>query len=357
MKKYTWLLFILYFGVFVAFGLIFYFKYLDRFFKSGSEPITVETAKSQEYIYYSQENNLYRLNPELALDPESPERNERIQSTGPVSNLDIYQNGSLLAYEVQVIAGKEIWQVKTATNESQKIAYQDAPNLEGFKDFSAPKFSPDGIKLAFIASGSTDTIIIQNLSNLEFFHLTDKFATKIADFTWTSDSEKIVFCTKGLASNLCYLVDVASGSDQKIIDGEVTQISQSTDSAIIYLIKEAETANLFRYNLKTSSADRLTDLKAPKKVSRFSTDKKGEKIAYEVNSEGQSDLYFVGADGANRIQLTTDSKTTNPVFQGAGQEIGFIRAGDAVYTINFDKTNEQKIVNLEGSVVKLLLWR
>lgn len=350
MKKYTWLLFFLYFGIFIASGLIFYYKYLDRFLKSGAQSDTLETAQSQEFIYYSQENNLYRLDPELALDPANRDRVERIQSTGQVSHLDVSPNGSLLVYETKNSAGlSEIWQVKTATNESQRIAYQG--------ELSLPKFNQDGTKLAFIARETTDKIIIENLATKDFNHLSDKFAAKIVDFTWTADSQKIVFCTSALIDNACYLVDIASGSAPKILEGEILQIAQGGSSEVIYLAKEGETANLISYDLKTSSVNRLTDLKAPKKVTQFNTDKKGEKIAYEVSSAGQSDIYFVRLDGSNRTQVTSDGKAINPICQSSGEEIAFVRTLDAIYTINLNKTNEKKIVNLENILVKLLLWR
>ena len=355
MKKYNWLLLFLYFGLFIAFGLIFYFKYLDRYLKSGAEPQTLETLQSTDYIYYSEGNNLFRLSPGLQTDPINPERIERVQSTGKVNSLDINKNGKLLAYEVENSFGlREIWLVELTTNDSAKIAFQGKDGLSDFSEFIRPKFSPDGSRLAFLGLGSIDQIIIDDLALDTFTRATKKFAAKLTDYTW-EDDQKLIFCTSNLETNLCYEGDLETGADRQILQKDVIQIEMS-NSGLIYLAKNQESENLYLLDLKNLQSKSISDLKPPKKVSRFLLDKKGQKITYGVTEQNSSDIYLVNADGSNKIQLTADGKSTMPLINSQGDEIAFEITLDGIYTIKPDKTGGKKIVNLEDSV-SLLLWR
>src|SRR3990167_8958417 len=227
MKKYTWLLFILYFGVFVAFGVIFYLKYLDQFLKSGASPQTVETIQSAEYIYYSEANNLFRVSTKLQLDAKSPERVERFQSTGKVNYLDLNKTGNWLAYEVENRDGlREVWQVDIQTRESTKIAFAGTQGLSDFQEFIRPKFSPDGQRLGLIGLGSIDQILIYDVAGKSFTVVTEKFAVKLSDFTW-EDNEKIIFCTTNLLANTCSEINLLTLSDREILKAEVSQMAMS----------------------------------------------------------------------------------------------------------------------------------
>ena len=356
MKKYSWVLLILYFGLFVVFGLIFYFKYLDRFLKSGAEPQPVETPESADYIYYSESNNLFRLRPELQLDPTNPERVERFQSTGVVNYVDINKTGNLLAYEVKTSQGlREIWQVDTATNESAKIAFQGKEGLADFQEFSRPKFSPDSRRLAFIGLGSIDQIIIYDFTRETLTPVTKQFALKFTDFTW-EDSQKIIFCTRNLLPNLCYEVDLVDNAERKILEADASQLAMS-QSGLIYLAKDQDSANLYLLDLNTLQSSSISDLKAPKKVNRFSLDKNAQKIVYEVADGNFSDIYFARTDGSNKIQLTIDGGSTMAILNPNGEEVAFQKIFDGIYSIKLDQYDQKKIVNMPGKQVNMLLWR
>lgn len=355
MKKYSWLLLILYFALFVGFGLIFYLKYLDQFLKSGSKPQPVETIQSAEYIYYSEANNLFRLLAELQLDPESPERVERFQSTGVVNYASINKTGNLLAYEVKNSEGlREIWQVDTQTRESAKIAFQGVEGLTDFQEFIRPKFSPDGKRLGLIGLGKLDQILIYDLAQKNFTPITTKFAVKFVDFAW-EDNLKIASCTANLDTNVCYEIDSASNTDREILKAEVIQLAMGS-SGLLYLAKDQDSFNLFLFDLNNLQSASISDLKSPKKVNRFSSDEAGH-IVYDVTDGNLSDIYFAQANGSNKIQLTNDGKSFMAVINPSGDKIAFQKPLDGIYTIKTDKSEFQKIVNLASEQVNLLLWR
>lgn len=357
MKKITWLLFIIYFGIFVAFGVFFYFKYSDKFLKSGASPVKKETGSASGKIYYSLENNLYRLSPDLKLDPANPERTERIQSTGEVGSLDVKKGGLEFAYEAKNKDGlSEIWLVNTASNQSIKIADQSKRELQDFKNFARPLFSHDG-KLAFLAqSEKLEAVFTFELKKSEIVKVTDKFIAQIADYSWSQDSQKIIFCTKNQHLDGCYRVDISSKADQKIIEGEVLKISALQTDTIIYLQKEGETANLFRLDPATLKPERLTDIQAPKKIVAYQVSNSGAKIVYETLESTFHDIYVSEISGANKIQLTIDGKSSQPFFNANEDKIAFFRLNEGIFTLTLEGKTVEKIANLEV-LIKLLLWR
>jgi len=355
MKKTTWIIFIVYFGLFVALGAIFYFKYLNKFLKSGAEPLTVEQESSESFIYYNIDNNLYRLRPVWAIEPQSGDRIERFQSTGEVNNIDVSRNGDLIVYDAKAAIGTtEIWQVKTPTNESTKIAYLGQKGLEEFPNFTKPKISPNGEEIAFIGLGNSDHIVTFSTAK-GFTILTTKFATKMADFTWI-DSQTIVFCTQNMPKNAGYKIDVASGTDQKILEADVLQIA-TAETGFIYLVKENETANIYYQNLTSSQNRKLTDLQSPKKVVSFSLDKNQKKLVFEVSDGTNSYLYSENVDGSNRLELSSDGKNIMPLISPDGLNLAYLKPTDGIYIENLDNQTKQKIANLSLTNIKLLLWR
>jgi len=355
MKKTTWIIFILYFGLFVALGAIFYFKYLNKFFKSGAEPMTVEQISSGSFIYYNIDNNLYRLWPVWTIDPQAGDRIERFQSTGEVNSIDVSSNDDLVVYDAKTVNGStEIWQVKTPSNESANLAFIGQKGLDEFQNFTKPKISPSGEEIAFIGVGNSDHII--TFSTAKGFTIqTSKFASKIADFAWT-DTQAIVFCTQNMPKNACYKIDIASGTDQKILEADVLQIA-AAETGFVYLAKENETANIYYQNLTNGKNRKLSDLQSPKKVDSFSLDKNQQKLAFKVSEGSNSYFYFENVDGSNRFELSGDGKNIMPLISPDGLQIAYLRPTDGIYIENLDNQTIQKIANLSSTNVKLLLWR
>jgi Tol biopolymer transport system component len=140
---------------------------------------------------------------------------------------------------------------------------------------------------------------------------------------------------------------------------EVSQIAQ-TEEGYIYLAKDGESVNLFQLGLKSENIFRITDLIAPKKVSQFQLDNNKKQIVYEVQEGNKSDIYLVKTDGTNKIQLTLDGLSREPVIKPSGEDVAFRRASDGIYVIRIDKSSEKKILNFTESgetKIKLLLWR
>lgn len=358
MRKITWILFIIYFFIFVGAGVFFYFRYLDKFLFSGAEPSAPEIVSSQEQIYYSEKNNLYRVASNMVMETETSDRLERFQSTGEVGSLDITRTGQKIAYSAKTSEGlREIWQVESQTNNSQKIAFSGAENFEGYENFLKPKYSPDTSRLAILASqNQSDAIFIINLATGSPEKLT-KENIRISDYSWSKDSENIIYCSENLSQNGCWLLAIKTGRPAKLFDGDILEISAEKTDNIYYLKKESQTANIYGYNIKNQETSSLSDLQTPKTINNFDIDISGNNIAYEVLNNENADIYFSKLDARDKIQLTTDGQSRQPIFSKKGSEIAFWRQGVGINSIETSKSNLKKIVNLKVESIRLLIWR
>lgn len=354
MKKTTWLLFLGYFSLFVIFGIVFYFKFLNKFISSGAAPAEVERAETAK-IYYSLGNNLWRVNPDTSL--KTIDRTERFQSTGLVNFLDYNKFNNFFAYAAANNDGlNDIWQVSLATNQSAKIT--DAGDaryetLKNYLNFFRPKYSPDGESLAFIARGtSDDSILIKNLATGNIADATPSSASHIGDFSWNSNGEKIVYCTQSLVKNYLAIMDVAKAEISQKIEIEASQVSWQR-AEIIYL----SGGNLFRLKEGTDSPQRITDVVEPKKVTKFEIDPGGKNIVYQIDEGSNSDIYLAKTDGTNIIELTRTKNASQPLLSTDGNQVAFLRQNDGIYVIDSNKTAETKILNLSEKIDYLLLWR
>ena len=354
MKKATWLLFLGYFSLFVIFGIIFYFKYLNKYISSGAAPEEVEVVQTAK-IYYSVGNNLWRVNPDTSL--KTIDRTERFQSTGLVNFLDYNKFNNLFAYIAVNNDGlNDIWQVSLATNQSEKITdVGDARYeiLKNYLNFFRPRYSADGRSLAFIAQGpSYDSILIKNLVTGDISDATPNSQSHILDFSWESNGQKLVYCTQSLVKNYCEILDMAKAEISQKIEIEATQVSWQAPE-IIYLSR----GNLFRLKEGTADPQAITDILEPKKVTKFEVDPAGKNIVYQINDGSSSDIYLAKTDGTNICELTNTKNASEPLLSPLGDQIAFLRQNDGIYTIDANKTAETKILNLPGKIDYLLIWR
>ncbi len=358
MNKLTWVLFAAYFAIFILVGFIFYNKYLGKFLASGAQPETIETRSAAGFIYYGQGNNLFRASPDLNLEAATGDRVQRYQSTGEVFHLDSSPNGSKIVYDSKNNQGSlEIWEVETASHLATIVATRGQTDLAGWQDFRAPKYSPLGTKLAFIAAkNENETIFVKNLVDGKIDELLIPSNLQLSDYSWTKNGQKIIYCTKNQTTNGCWSQQITQGQAEKILVGDILEFATCSETTIIYLLQSSEGTNIFRADLDGKNALDLTDLVAPNQVITFQVDPQGEFLVYEVHGQSGSNIYTAKTDGSNRIQLTGDNKNQGPVISPDGEEVGYLKAGDGIYISKTDKSSSQKIVNLdEGATI--LAWR
>jgi len=352
-KPSIWLVFILYLLIFVIAGVVFYFKYLNQFLSSNATPIQMNTLAPASYLYYSEGNNLYRFEP-TSSNNIAEVRLEPLLKTGKVNHFVLDKTRLWGFYELGSNGKTEIWQIDMADKKSTAIASSSQINFQGFENFSQPKISPDNTKLALVGKNQKlDVVFIKNLSDNSLLKLGESLSSKISDYSWTDDSKNILLCSSNLLKNACWQVDLKTRTPAQIFEAEVRQISAETGK-IIYLAK-TDTYHLFNLKKTGQVPEQIDNLTPPKEIVSFQTNPSGQKIVYEVKEGLKTDIYESDLDGANRLQLTTDGTSSQPLYSPDGQKIAFLK-DDGLYWIGSSKS-AQKILNLAVPADYLLNWR
>lgn len=360
MKKTISFLFILYFLILIGAGTIFYFKYIRNFSLIETKPILVETVNPRSLIYYTQANILYRADPQLQNNPLSLEKIETLTLQGEIGQLDLNIFKSQIIYDIKNPDGNwEVWQGDFNNIQKEKIGFKGVAELEDYEDFSNPKYSPDKTKMAILGQKNTaDTIFIKDLSGA-WQKVADKIGIKITDYSWSKDSQKLIYCSSNPpvneTKNGCWTINLETKTNTKSFEREVKKISWNKTDNIFYLSK-SDPPHIYTIYPEIQEHAQIDDVSAPKTIANFQIDYQGKKIAYEIIADQKSDIYLSNIDGSNRLQLTTDGNTRQPIFS-PDDEIAFLRQKDGIYLVKTDKTNERKLINLEDSIDLLILWR
>lgn len=349
MRKTYYLLFFLYFMVLAGGSTFYYLKYILNNSFSGIQTIETEVINSNALIIYSKGNIL------TLFDSTKPDDVKTLESQSQLGKFDLNKIKSQFIFEVKNNNQWEIRQGDFDKLERQKIAYQGQTQLIGFTSFINPKFSPDKSKFSFVGEGENgDTLFIKEMGDDSIQKITLSAALKISDYSWSQDSNKLVYCTTNLFPNACFKFDLITMENTKLFEKEIKLISWSNTDDIIYLSR-SETPHLYSTD-ENGHSNQIDDVSAPKNIVSFQLDREGRKIIYDIISEQKSDVYFSNLDGSNRLQLTTDGNSSQPTFSPSGQ-IAYLRQKDGIYTIDSDKTNELKLISLTDTIDSLLFWR
>ena len=352
MKKHlTWFLFLGYFGIFVVIGLIFYFGYLDSYLSSNASSIELETT-SKANIYFSQNNSLFRVNPNFLTAGATIDSSQRLQSTGLSESLSVSADGTKISFSsISKLNLSEVRLVNLDSNQADIIQ----PTAAGFSSFSDPKFSPDSAKLAFLASGpSSDTIFLKDLQSEVVTNLTRENSTKIADYSFNQAGTKLVYCSQGATENSCQIIDLLSLKVMGTFKANASQIFWDR-TALIYFLSTDEAANIFACSEQGVSSP-ITAVSSPKKITQFDLDSKGTTLAYEIKDGANTDIYTSKIDGSNIVQLTTDQVSFQPVISPDGKQVAYLKS-DGVYKISTEDKTIAKLLNLSSPIDHLLAWR
>lgn len=355
MKKSVWFIFIGYFGVFIALGLIFYYHYLDSYLAAGAKPFKVEVLSPTE-IYYSAGNSLYQVNPNFLAAGAMANSSEKIVSDREVLSLDVRADHKKVAYSAKNSAGAtSIWELTLSSKEPKEISANAA--TKDFSSFDDPQYLGDSGKLTFLAkSVSLDAVFLFDEATGTYTNLTKTLSAKIAAFSISGDGKKLVVCASA-DPGICSIIDLTTAQNLSTFNAAVSKIAWIGSGEMVFSGSANAATNLYRIKVSETTPTPITNLSSPKKVQGFSLNSAGSKIAYEVTDSDTTDIYTVSVSGANSIQLTTDQKSFSALISPDGSTVAFARQGEGIYLIGADTTNEQKLLNITEKIDRLLAWR
>jgi len=362
MKLRTFLFVVLYFLIFVIVIYFLYVKYYHRFFnKNQGQSIPQENR--QELIYYTSGNNLFQLNPYALTQNSADIPNLRLQSTGVINQLCIDTKRNLFFYSVLTPAKNyEIWKVSLKDNSSEKLFSAQTPGLEKYKNFRDPKLSYDNQKLGFIAShDQIDNLFSWQIDDSVLTNLTsENFSGEVTDFAWSPDTNKIALAGVINSKNVIKILDEKSINDFLVQDDTIKQLEYLKNTLIFSQIpKDSIATNILSIALADKKITPLTDFAAPKTVSDFAVSLDGQNLVFtgHDNQTHQNDIYILKTDGTDLLQLTTDGKSSEPVFSPKSDQIAYWSKNVGIFIIKTNKANPQKILNSESPIDKILTWR
>ncbi len=144
------------------------------------------------------------------------------------------------------------------------------------------------------------------------------------DLTWSPDSKRLAFIGRATrtASARIYIVDPAGGTPDNVLASsfkyEPSGMDWLPDGSIQFNADVGGSSGLFRLNTETKQAIQL--LGGRRKMSGFSYDAAGKRVAYISTSTTKPvELYIADANGSNERKLTTfnDRLATEVAFSDA----------------------------------------
>jgi hypothetical protein len=358
----TVLLYIFYVLLFLVVGYFLYVKFFPTLISSGD---TVQQTGKEKGIYYSINNNLYKLNPDITNNTQIKDQVTQVQSTGLVSNISFSKDNDYFIYDTVTSKNiAEIWKVYTNDNNSEKLFSALTPGLENFTNFRNPIISPDNTKIGFIAThGVIDDLFIQDLTKKQLTNLTNPVIQEsINSWDWSNNSNGIVFSTFVNNAGFIYTIDLDKNLKKIYTDSaKFTKVNYLTDKIVFLsnLTGESPSANIKGLKISDNSVTNLTDVANPKQVNSYNISTNKRSITYDL-SDSQTkatDIYIEEVDGTNLLQVTTDNKSSSPIFSADGNKISYVIKDSGIYIMNINKTNITKILNSKEIINNLIIWR
>lgn len=363
MKPITIFFIILYLTVFTLTGVWFYYKYFHQVTVSNNETQVISLNKDKT-IFYTIDNNLYQLNADNLNRNSSDVATFRLQSTGQVQSMAVDPKNEFFVYDcLTPTSTSEIWQVSFKDNHSEKLFSSSTPGFEKYNSFRSPKMSQTGRLMAFIASNQkVDDIFVWDIEQNTTQNLTSKSVKeKITAFDWFTTKSKIYFTTQNDNKVSIKSIDL-NKTTSDLFEGinKITKMKVLGDKIIVMFLDSNEKANLGYLTLNNPEAlTPITNLKTPSTIMSFDLSKDGKQIVYQTQDTlaKTDDLYITNTDGTNLLQLSTDGKSFSPILSPDGKKIAFFLKDSGVYTMDTLKNNKTKILNEEGKIDNLILWR
>ncbi|MEF8834884.1 MAG: prolyl oligopeptidase family serine peptidase [Candidatus Thermoplasmatota archaeon] len=193
--------------------------------------------------------------------------------------------------------------------------------LASLPEFYHPIASPNGEKVAFYYDKSgRNELYVMDLKTGEIEQLSDGEVPKNARWfiMWGSDSEKIYFHKDeaGNEQNDIYSMDL-NGNLETVVtaDGQCILQDVSDDGRYLLFTSDmGEQMNLYRYDLKKETTEKLTKYEQPVMSALFSSN--GDMIAYAANESDDlenQDVYICRSDGSEkrRLKISEDGYETS----------------------------------------------
>jgi Tol biopolymer transport system component/serine/threonine protein kinase len=279
---------------------------------------TAWTSDGRSLVFYSERpgaSRLWRVAPEGA-DLPSP-----IASVGRVGRpIALSRRGNRLAY-TEVFEQRHIWRIdlRRAGGEigSAVKLFASGPTFD-----AAPRFSPDGSKVAFHSkrSGHNEVWTVDS-SGRNLLQLTSFGGPVTGSPRWSVDGRQIAFDSRPAGNADVFVIDAEGGKPRRLTDDPAEDIlpSWSHDGRWIYFCsKRSGDRQIWKMPARGGAAQRIT------RNGGFAAVQSSDgKFVYYALGIGPTSIWRVPADGGEEVQ----------VVESLGYWADFDIADDGIYYV------------------------
>ena len=218
-------------------------------------------------------------------------------------------DGTHIVFEIYRVGNYDLYLADADGGNARQLTEHPADELY-------PAWSPDGTRIAFTSDRDSDSgrreIYVMDSDGTNLYRLTDHTAesgwTSVQAPRWSPDGTRIAFSSGGGSVAHIYVVEVDGGNLQRLTTRELRYEGSprwSPDGTRIAFLRNEEVGwNIYVMDADGGNVHRLTDTPSTDLFHVWSPD--GTQIAFVSNRGGNNkDMYVMDADGGNVRRLTT----------------------------------------------------
>ncbi|MEZ5346505.1 MAG: protein kinase [Pyrinomonadaceae bacterium] len=244
---------------------------------------------------------------------------------GMFPNVNVSENGTLLYLpSISRTNNQLVWVDRNG---------RETPAFEKKGDFSSPRISPDGTRVA-VSFG--EDIWVYDLKTKIGTRITDDGKNEIP--MWSEDGESVIYSTEKDNSFAVYRKRAdGTGEAEKLAENQyrIIPYSHHPTEKIISLTKADAQGNtdIVTRSLESGKTEAVVATKFREDTPRFSPD--GRWLAYFSMDTGVPQIYALSLDAGRRKVPVTSDGGMFPVWSPAGKEL-FYRSANKFYSVTTD---------------------
>lgn len=363
MKKTNFTPFILYFFLLVSVALVFYYRYYPRLINQANSGQRLISNNSNQTVFFVADKSLYKIFASNSLDRLGAPRMELLSKNSTFNSLVNTEKNTLFIDDQTTRSS--IIELDLSTNNKTVIASSAIAGLNNFNTFSKPVISPNKKLLIFKAQeNNQDSLLLYDLKNSKITNLTSKLnLNQIFDYVWQDD--KTIIIAGGATAKYAIIRYNLQSLKAEILKQSSDQMDSLhfAKNVIFYLKKELinnkNTTNLASLNLKNQKQQSISSVSEKYLVTNYDISDDAEFAVLEIRNidDNSSNLSLSKIDRADLLQITTDNKSSLPVFLANSNEFVFWIKGDGLYKTTATKIKPLKLINLLTNVEQIFVWR